>query len=309
MIIKSDYRIASATDGYGILLRNKQLNDAEHRLHGRSVLFVHGATYGSSSTFDYSLDGGSWMDAMANAGFDAWCLDLLGYGESDRPDAMSMPPADNPPLVDTEHAVEEVNRAVDFILAHREMTSISLVGYSWGSAICGRYAGRFPDKVEKLVLSGALWVEKSESASFEMPGAYRTVDAEAMAKRWATGLTQEQLDAIVSPDVVAEWCRATVACDPNNDGKLRAPTGVIKDFLHAATTGEPWYDPGLIQAPTQIVVGEHDVETTPAQGQRIFELLPSCIDRRFTVVGQGTHSLLLENNRQALYDVVGNFLA
>ena len=41
MIIKCDYRIASVTDGYGLLLRNKQLNDVEHRLPGNSVLFIH----------------------------------------------------------------------------------------------------------------------------------------------------------------------------------------------------------------------------------------------------------------------------
>ena len=84
---------------------------------------------------------------------------------------------------------------------------------------------------------------------------------------------------------------------------------VVDDFtaIESETTAT---DPlSLIQAPTQIVVGEHDAETTPAQGQQIFELLPSCIDRRFTVIGQGTHSLLLENNRHALHDVVAGFLA
>ena len=128
MIIKSDYRIASATDGYGLVLRNKHLNDAEHRLPGVNVLFVHGATYGATSTFDYPIGGHSWMDEMAADGFDTWCLDLLGYGQSDRPAEMDAEPAEHPPLVDTAHAVAEVGRAVDYILADRDIESVCLLG-------------------------------------------------------------------------------------------------------------------------------------------------------------------------------------
>ena len=73
MIIKCDYRIASETDGYSLLLRNKQLNDAQHRLPDNNVLFIHGATYGATSTFDYEIEGASWMDKMAAPGsFGVW---------------------------------------------------------------------------------------------------------------------------------------------------------------------------------------------------------------------------------------------
>ncbi len=310
MIIKSDYRIASVVDGYGILLRNKHFNDAEHLTADDTVLFVHGATYGSTSTFDYPLSGRSWMDVMAEAGFDVWCLDLLGYGLSERPDAMDQPAEANAPLVDTDHAVQEVDRAIDFICSHRNLERISLIGYSWGSAICGRYAGETPHKVNRLVLSGALWVEQQET-KLTTPGAYRTVDAASMAKRWQTGLSDKAFARIVPSDVVSQWCNDVIECDPSGDETqvLRAPTGVMKDFLHHASTGEPWYDPSLIQAPTQVVVGEYDIETTPAQGQQVFDLLDGDLDKRFTVIGNGTHSLLLENNRYALYSVVAGFLA
>ncbi len=312
MIIKSDYRIPSVTDGYGVLLRNKHINDSEHVLPGFSVLFVHGATYGSTLTFDYAIDGESWMDVMALAGFDVWCLDLLGYGGSDRPAEMNQRPEDNSPLVDTTHALQEVDHAVNYILKDRELDRLSLIGYSWGSAICGRYAGTFPEKVAKLVLSGALWVSQGAEARTiaAAPGAYRTVDAESMAKRWAIGLEASEFAKFVSPEVVQQWCEDLVNCDPDgaNTGYLRAPTGVLKDFQHCASTGEPWYDPSIIQAPTQIVVGEHDRETTPAQAKEVFDRLTGAAEKRMTVIGGGTHSLLLENRRAALHDVVMSFL-
>jgi pimeloyl-ACP methyl ester carboxylesterase len=312
MIIKSDYRIASVTDGYGVLLRNKHLNDAEHRLPGNSVLFIHGATYGSSATFDYAVDGESWMDAMAMQGFDVWCLDLLGYGDSDRPEQMAQPASDNAPLVDTDHAVAEVDVAVEFICKDRSVDQVSLIGYSWGSAICGRYAGLHPGKVKQLVLSGALWVEPgaTSGATKAALGAYRTVGIEQMTKRWMTSFSEEEFEAIVSNRLVRQWCEDTIASDPQGEttGLLRAPTGVFKDYNQCAQTGEPWYRPSLIQAPTQIVVGEFDRETTPGQGQMVFDQLASSPDKRMTIIGGGTHTLLLEKNRHALRDVVSSFL-
>lgn len=312
MIIKSDYRIASVLDGHGLLLRNKHLNDEDHRLPDHTVLFVHGATYGSSATFDYPVEGESWMDFMAACGFDAWCIDLLGYGESDRPPAMSAPAEDNPPLTDTSHAVAELDRAVDFILKDRQLDQVSLIGYSWGSAICGRYAGEHPDKVSSLVLSGALWVEKSDkpAAVPAGPGAYRTVDVEGILKRWSIGLDEQAFSEVVPPERARTWAEDVVKCDPDFEslGVLRAPTGVMKDFLHYAATGESWYDPAKIQCPVQVVVGELDRETTPAQGQQVFSQLTGSPDKRFTMIGGGTHSLLLEYQRHALFDVVGSFL-
>lgn len=315
MIIETDYQLPSITPGYTFLLRNKRLSDADHEAPGQSVLFVHGATYGSTWTFDYPVEGRSWMDQMAADGFDAWCIDLVGYGGSDRPREMDQPAADNPPLVDTDHAVAEVNVAVEKILKDRGITRLSLIGYSWGTAICGKFAGVYPDKVEQLVLSGALWVEQGNSprAIVANPGAYRTVDADSAMARWATGLSQPEIDAIVPAERVRAWCEAVVQCDPRaNDTTpplLRAPTGVMKDYMACAASGEPWYQPGLITAPTQIVVGELDRETTPEQCQKVFAQLTRAPEKRLTIVGGGTHTLLLEHQRHALINVVSAFLS
>ena len=313
MITKSDYRIVSPVENYGLLLRNKIRGDSDLGHSMRSVLFIHGATYGSTSTFDYQIEGESWMDKMAGQGFDVWCLDLLGYGQSDRPREMLVAPSLNDPIVDTAHAIREMDIAVDFILRHRSISHLSLIGYSWGSAICGRYAGTFKEKVERLVLTGALWVEKAEvpnSGNAEL-GSYRTVDAVTMEKRWAMGLSKNEIEAIVPPAVVSRWCSEAVLSDPlgEKSGLLRAPTGVIQDFIHHSVSGEPWYQPSEILAPTQIVVGELDAETTPDQGKKIFEQLDNATEKSVTVVGGGTHSLLLENQRHVLQRAVSGFLA
>lgn len=312
MTMTTDHRIPSALAGYDVLLRNKRQDSNASGEGNKTVLFVHGATYGATDTFDYAINGQSWMDLMAEQGFDAWCLDLLGYGQSDRPSAMDEAPTNHPPLVDTAHAVLEVDNAVTHILHSRNIQRLHLIGYSWGTAICGSYAGQHPSKVDRLTLSGALWIEglAPTGKPASTLGAYRTVSVEAMMTRWATGLDAHEINNLVRETERLRWCQHTASCDPTfeDTGLLRAPTGVMKDYSQCRETGADWYDPSLIRSPVLIIVGDRDVETTPAQGQRLFERLTHAQTKQITVIGQGTHSLLLEKHRHQLHAGVSNFL-
>ena len=50
-----------------------------------TVLFVHGSSMGSQPTFDLQVPGRpSPMDYFAGKGFDTWCVDMEGYGRSDK---------------------------------------------------------------------------------------------------------------------------------------------------------------------------------------------------------------------------------
>lgn len=308
-----DHMVESRTLGLSVFVRNKHLAGRRDFSPARTVLCVHGATYPSTVTFDYAVEGQSWMDVLATAGFDVWCVDILGYGKSDRPGEMSQPAEDNAPLVDTEHAVADVARVVEYILAQRDLSRLALIGYSWGTMICGTYAGQQANKVERLVLYGAAWLSSGSSiTSGSPPGAYRMVDAEAVIARWCRQLDDDQIARIASPAHMAAWADAAVASDPeagrHDPAQLRAPAGVVKDVLARNASQKPSYDPGEIRAPTMVVVGEWDRETTPEQGQTVFGLLPDDIDRRYIVIGGATHSMLIENQRGALHAVVDGFL-
>jgi pimeloyl-ACP methyl ester carboxylesterase len=219
------------------------------------------------------------------------------------------------PIVDTQEAVADVRRAVEFILARRGLARLDLVGYSWGSAIAGQLAGEIPEKIRRLVLAGALWVMdgRSQAGAGGQLGAYRTVDAEAVVRRWTAGLNEQQRAAIAPPERLQRWAEAVVASDPESAAhdppRLRAPAGVIKDVQTFWLRGRPTYDPARIRCPTLVVVGEWDRETTPAQGRALFEHLTGSARRRYTVIGCGSHSLLLEEQRHELYHVVAGFLA
>lgn len=314
-IIETAHRIDSSEPGCQVYLRNKRRGDlSETHDAARTVLFVHGATYASTFTFDYEIEGASWMDQMAQQGFDTWCIDLLGYGNSDRPSAMSEPAENHPPICDTRMAADDVSRAIDFIQRQRDIRQLNLVGYSWGTAIAGTCAGEHPESIRKLVLYGALWVTTGATTGLapEKLGAYRTVDAQAASTRWIQGLSQAEIDSIAPLSRVEHWCNTAINSDPRagetQPPLLRAPTGVIKDFMHYSASAEPWYAPQKILAPTLIVVGEWDRETTPEQCQTVFSQLDNVPLKRMTIIGGGTHSLLLENHRHELHEVVSDFL-
>jgi pimeloyl-ACP methyl ester carboxylesterase len=317
-MLMKDHKIKSTEPSCEVVLRNKCLSPdgaAGSRVdNSQSVLFVHGATYASTLTFDYAVDGESWMDKLASEGFDAWCIDLVGYGASDRPASMDAVAEANPPICDTRLAADDVWQAIQYILQLRGTTRLNLLGYSWGTTIAGTVAGEHPDAIARLVLCGALWVAPGSVMKLdpEPPRAYRMLDSHSAARRWTQGLSPTQIDAIAPAERISRWCETAIASDPKSDThqppQLRAPTGVIKDYQHYAATGEPWYAPQDILAPTLIVVGEWDKETTLAQCQSVFALLENAPAKRLTVIGEGTHTLLLENQRHQLHQVVRDFL-
>ena len=98
------------------------------------------------------LNGLSWMDYVAQHGWDVYIMDLRGYGRSTRPPQMSKPAAKNPPIVNTNVAAKDVSAVVDHILVRRGVPRINLVGWSWGTTIMGAYTAQNNSKVERLAL-------------------------------------------------------------------------------------------------------------------------------------------------------------
>jgi pimeloyl-ACP methyl ester carboxylesterase len=128
-ITTETFMIPALDAGIELHVRNKRTTGAERFDAERIVLFVHGATFPSETGFDIDLPGGSWMEFAARRGFDAYCVDVRGYGRSTRPAAMAQPPEANPPFADTREAVRDIAAAVDFIRQRRGVATMNLVGW------------------------------------------------------------------------------------------------------------------------------------------------------------------------------------
>lgn len=300
----------------GILLhvRNKRPDTMTQFVPERIVLFVHGATYPSETGFDIPHGGYSWMDYVAQCGWDVYIMDLRGYGRSTRPPEMSKPASENPPLVNTDVAVRDVSAVVDHILARRGVSKINLVGWSWGTVIMGAYTAQNNAKVRHLVLYGPLWLLKDPPPiGGQGPlGAYRTVTKDAARQRGLRGIPKEKQEEISPSAWFEQWWAGNLVTDPEGARQdppvVRAPNGIIEDLGKYWMKGTPYYDPSQIMVPTLIILAEWDMDTPPYMAQEVFKKLSKAPTKRYVMIGEGTHGVCIEKNRSQLFREVQLFL-
>jgi pimeloyl-ACP methyl ester carboxylesterase len=303
-----------ADPGIELYLRNKHPQGSKRFAPDRILLFVHGATYPAETAFDLRLDGLSWMDYIAQHGYDVYLVDLRGYGKSTRPPEMSQPAADNPPIVRTDTALRDVGAAVDFILKRRGVAKIDLLGWSWGTEIMGWYTAENNDKVNRLVLYAPLWI--SETPPSILPGgrlgAYRTVTLDAAKERWLKGVPEAKKAQLIPAGWFETWAKATFASDPVGAAQsppvVRAPNGVVQDIVEFWGAGKAQYDPSGIRVPTFLVHADWDADTPSYMLHAYFAKLTQAPYRRYVEIGEGTHNLMLEKNRLQMFQEVQLFL-
>jgi pimeloyl-ACP methyl ester carboxylesterase len=312
-LVAESYMIDSGDPGIRLFIRNKHPAGMTQFRGERTLLYVHGATQAASSTFDLELDGLSWMEYIAQHGYDVYLVDLRGYGRSTRPVEMGRPAEENPPIVRTDVAVKDVGAAVDHILSRRGLSSLDLIGWSWGTAIMGRYASQHKDKVHRLVLYAPDWIhEVTPAASQSRLGAYRTWNMAESRTGLQKGAPPERKDELLPPESFAAWSAAEIATDANgarqNPPIVHTPNGIFADSQDYWMSGKALWDPSEVIAPTLVIVGEWDGVTPVTRAQAVFGKLINAPERRFVQIGEGTHILLLEKNRAQLHREVQAFL-
>ncbi len=313
-IITEEFMVPASDAGIELFVRNKRLESMTSFTPGRTIIMVHGATYPAHTAFDLPLGGLSWMDYIAGRGFDVWCMDIRGYGRSTRPPEMSQPPEANPPLVRGVTAVADILSVSNFVRGRRSIAKCVHFGYSWGTALMGRFAADNPSLVERLVLYAPIWNRQTPSLVDQggTIGAYRFVTQEQARARRGAGVPEAHRATLVPPGWFEHWAGVTWATDPEglrrNPPALRAPNGVVADGREYWAAGRPYYDPAKITAPTLLVLGEWDQDTPPYMAQTLFPLLTASPGKRLVLLGEGTHGMWMERNRGALFQAVQVFL-
>jgi len=288
------------------------------RLADRVVLFVHGAGTPAEVAFDVPYEDYSWMAYLAQAGFDAFSVDMTGYGRSTRPAAMNDPcnlaPAQQalfiPRLIPAPCAATysqnltsiasdwaDVGAAVDYIRALRGVERVSLVAWSLGGPRSGGYTARNPQKVHRLVLLA--------------PGYSREGRGEAPAKVPADGVvfntqSRAEFDAnwdrqvgctaqYEKPAADSVWS-AMIASDPVGatwgTGVRRAPQTTSWGFNAAVVT--------KMQTPTLMVAGIHDKQVVPERVKEMYEDLGAS-QKVMIDLGCSSHNAMWEKNHTMLF--------
>lgn len=313
-IVMQEFMVPSADPGIELYVRNKHLQSIKKFGPNKILLYVHGSTYPSETAFDLTLNGMSWMDYIAQHGYDVYLVDLRGYGRSTRPPEMSQAADQNSPLVRTETAVKDVGSAVDFILKRTGSSKLDLLGWSWGTSTMGWYTSQNNDKVNKLVLYAPQWLRNDASLTDAggKLGAYRSVSMDSAKQRWLTGVPENKKETLIPTGWYEQWAQATLATDPVGAGQskpvLRAPNGTVQDSREFWSVGKPLYDPGLIRVPTFLAHAEWDADLPSYMLHAYFAKLTNVPYKRYVEIGEGTHTIIMEKNRMQLFQAVQGFL-
>jgi pimeloyl-ACP methyl ester carboxylesterase len=288
-------------------------------LEGRVVLFVHGAGTPAEVAFDAPYEGFSWMAHHAEAGFDAFSVDMTGYGLSTRPTAMNDPCnlseeqqadlvpsfldrtcAPSFPYRATTSASDwhDIDGVVDYLRKLRGVDRVSLVGWSAGGPRAAGYAALHPDKVDRIVLLAPAY---NRAAPAEPP-ANLPVAGPAMNKQ-----THHDFEAL--------WNRQVGCVDQYEPAVSAAVWGAM---LASDPVGATW-GPGLRRAPQRaswgwtqevvrqtatpmlLVAGIHDGQVPPARVRQMYDDLGSQ-EKVLLDLGCSSHNAMWEMNRTLLFD-------
>lgn len=331
-LICEDFYLPSEPANVQIHLRRKCLSPEMHRSNRAVTVFVHGATFSGVSAFDAPLRGGSWLDFAATHDHDAYAIDIRGYGLSSRPSINAEAGWTDRPHARTSEAILDLSAAIDFVLARTGAESVNLVGWSWGTAICGGYTSMNNAKVRRLVAYAPLWTMQP-SLGTELPlsiaakmwmsalgplfastlSSHRKVTFDDARRRWFRGVDASTAEVLCPEDEVKAWWAHALTTDPVGASQmppvLRAPNGVLADLAEYWAVGIPTYEPKSIKVPVLLILGEWDVDTPPGMAGELFRRLTEAPYKRLEVLGNGTHSMCLEVSRFELYRRVEHFLS
>ena len=83
---------------------------------------------------------------------------------------------------------------------------------------------------------------------------------------------------------------------------------MLKDIVEYWGAGKATWEPEKIRVPTLLILAEWDQDTPLYMAQALFPKLVNAEPKRLVIIGEGTHSVMMEKNRMQLFREVQLFL-
>jgi pimeloyl-ACP methyl ester carboxylesterase len=258
-------------NGIQLFLERYQTTDAGEK---KPILLVHGLTY-SSHEFDVNYGDYSLARFLASNGYAVWLLDIAGYGRSQKVEDGFMPNSD--------YAAEDIAAAAKRVTEISKTAKLDVLGWSWGTVTSGRFAAKYPELVNRLVLFAPIVVGPlPEPVEVAEPFNVNTWEG-------AAGDFQVKADGSIDYDIVERPVADTFLSNCwryDGDG---SPNGGRRDILRDPTVRLiPTAD---IQAPTLMIVGDKDPLATV---ERCKEALKTLREGKLEVIEGAAHAMLME---------------
>ena len=258
-----------------------------------TILFVHGSSMASQPTFDLQIPGRpSAMDHFAGLGYDTWCVDMEGYGRSDKSRDVNADIATG--ADDLEAAAAEIERV-------RGAGPLLVYGISSGALRAALFAQRRPDRVARLALDAFVWTGAGSPTLAQRRtrlAEYRAANRRPIDRAFVHGIFARDHPGTAEPAVVDAFADAILALDDS------MPNGTYVDMC----ANLPIVDPARITSPTLVMRGEYDGIAGFDDLLDFFRRLPNP-DRQFVVMPGIAHASFQQKNYELVYHVLASFFA
>jgi pimeloyl-ACP methyl ester carboxylesterase len=260
-----------------------------------TVLFVHGSSMASQPTFDLQVPGrsdSSAMDCFARLGYDTWCVDMEGYGRSDKHRDINS---------DIATGADDLEAATEYIARTRGVESFLMYGVSSGALRAALFAERRPERVRRLALDAFVWTGRGSPTLAErakrLPE-FRRQNRRPIDHEFVRSIFTRDHPGTADDETIGAFADAILALDDS------VPTGTCVDMC----ANLPVVDPARITAPTIVMRGQFDGIASFEDLLDFFARLPNP-DKQLAVMPGIAHASFQQKNYRIPYHILHSFFS
>jgi pimeloyl-ACP methyl ester carboxylesterase len=247
----------------------------------------------SQPTFDLQVPGrsdSSVMDWFARRGFNTWCVDMEGYGRSDKSRDI---------YFDIANGADDLAAASDYITKATGTKQFLVYGISSGALRAAMFAERHPERVSRLALDAFVWTGKGSPTLAERAkklDQWKAHKRRPIDRAFMHSIFNRDHPGCAEESVVEAFADAVLALDDS------VPTGTYLDMC----ANLPVVDPARITAATIIMRGQWDGIASVEDLLDFFNRLPNP-DKQFAVMAGISHASFQQINYRTVYHILHSF--
>lgn len=260
-----------------------------------TILFVHGSSMASQPTFDLHVPGragSSVMEWFAERGYDTWCVDMEGYGRSDKK---------RPINFDIANGADDLAAASAYIMDKARSGPLLVYGISSGALRAATFAERHPERVKRLALDAFVWTGEGSPTLAErkkkLPE-FKARNRRPIDKAFVYSIFNRDHPGTAEDKVIEAFADAILSLDDS------VPTGTYVDMCSRL----PLVDPARLTMPTILMRGQWDGIAGVDDLIEFFKKLPNP-DKQFTVMPGISHASFQQKNYLLVYHILLSFFS
>jgi pimeloyl-ACP methyl ester carboxylesterase len=247
----------------------------------------------STPTFDLQVEGrrdSSVMDYFAGRGYRTWCVDMEGYGRSDKSRDINC---------DIANGADDLKAASDYIRAEGDERPLLVYGISSGALRAALFAERHPERVARLALDAMVWTGEGSPTLAERRkklSEFQKINRRPIDRAFVRSIFTRDHPGTAEEKVVDAFADAILALDDS------VPTGTYVDMCSKL----PVVDPTRLTMPVIVMRGEHDGIAGFDDLLAFFRQLPNA-DKQFAVMPGISHASFQQKNYRLVYHILSAF--